>query len=244
MRNHALNESSHQAEGPSESPGGMYLETEKTLHKDLEGAILITESWTDGEAIVAAETDEFYANNRQECANDQGSEIRSTQMMLTESSSGDSELPVDTLETAPQESEAVETLQTATENEDLILENVQNFINMAYLWQTYYKEKPTGLKTVNIVPEPGKRLLLLDMDETLVHAATVNDIETNEVYGYQAHPDFYTSFVDQGIVIQIGVFIRPFLKQMLDQVAPYFQICIFTASEKMYADSILDVIDP
>ena len=26
-----------------------------------------------------------------------------------------------------------ETMQTGTENEDLILENVQNFINMAYL---------------------------------------------------------------------------------------------------------------
>ena len=30
-----------------------------------------------------------------------------------------------------------ETLQTGTENEDLILENVQNFINMAYLQQAY-----------------------------------------------------------------------------------------------------------
>ena len=31
------------------------------------------------------------------------------------------------------ETEPLETMQTATENEDLILENVQNFINMAYL---------------------------------------------------------------------------------------------------------------
>ena len=58
------------------------------------------------------------------------------------SSSGDSALPVDTLDnndnSVRQETEEqLDTVQTVTENEDLILENVQNFINMAYLQQVY-----------------------------------------------------------------------------------------------------------
>ena len=58
-------------------------------------------------------------------------------------SSGDSDLPVDTLggsNEQQQESEPLDTVQTVTENEDLILENVQNFINMAYLQQVYLQQ--------------------------------------------------------------------------------------------------------
>ena len=82
------------------------------------------------------------------------------------------------------------------------------------------------------------------MDETLVHAATIVDIEINQLYGPDARPDFYTSFEDQDNVIQIGVFKRPYLDELLRRARPYFQICVHTASEKMYADSILDVLDP
>ena len=100
------------------------------------------------------------------------------------------------------------------------------------------------IEPVRVDLQPGKRLLLLDMDETLIHAATTVDIEINQVYGPDARPDFYTSFEDSSNVIQIGVFKRPFLRQLLERAAPHFQICIYTASEKMYADAILDVLDP
>lgn len=138
-------------------------------------------------------------------------------------------------------------MQTGSENEDLILENVQNFINMAYLQQTYLQpEYPMSqiVEKVIINLQPSKRLLLLDMDETLIHAATTVDIEINQIYGADAKPDFYTSFVDQGHEIQIGVFKRPYLKELFERAMPYFQICVYTASEKMYADAILDVLDP
>ena len=53
------------------------------------------------------------------------------------------------------------------------------------------------------------------MDETLVHAATVVDIKINQLYGPDARPDFYTSFEDQDNHIQIGVFKRPYLEELL-----------------------------
>jgi len=82
------------------------------------------------------------------------------------------------------------------------------------------------------------------MDETLIHAATTVDIEVNNIYGPDARPDFYTSFEDQDQLIQIGVFKRPYLELLLAMAAPHFEICIYTASEQMYADAILDVLDP
>ena len=75
---------------------------------------------------------------------------------------------------------------------------------------------------VKIELKPGKRLLLLDMDETMIHAATTIDIEINQVYGQDARPDFYTSFQDQDSVIQIGVFKRPYLEELLERALPFF----------------------
>ena len=78
------------------------------------------------------------------------------------------------------------------------------------------------IEPVRVELEPGKRLLLLDMDETMIHAATTIDIEINQVYGPDAQPDFYTSFQDQDNMIQIGVFKRPYLEELLERALPFF----------------------
>lgn len=61
----------------------------------------------------------------------------------------------------------------------------------------------------------GRKLLLLDMDETLLHAATLQDIYVAKVYGENAQPSFVTSFRDSETIIEIGVFLRPYLMDML-----------------------------
>ena len=125
-------------------------------------------------------------------------------------------------------------------------DNVQTFINMAYLQKTYsVLECPIAEKEkVHIQPEPGKKLLLLDMDETLLHAATLNDIYDAKIYGPHAKPTFFTSFKDRDSLIEIGIFLRPCLQELIQRVSPYFTLCVFTASERLYADAILDQIDP
>ena len=85
---------------------------------------------------------------------------------------------------------------------------------------------------------------MLDMDETLLHAATVNDIFEQQIYGPSAKPSFYTSFKDQENLIEIGVFLRPCLQELIQRVSPHFTMAVFTASERLYADTILDQIDP
>ena len=87
------------------------------------------------------------------------------------------------LESEDIELEGCDTLQT---EEDLMADNVQTFINMAYLQKTFNDCSFDERDKVHIEVEPGKKLLLLDMDETLLHAATLNDIFEQEIYGPNA----------------------------------------------------------
>lgn len=80
----------------------------------------------------------------------------------------------------------------------------------------------------------GKTTLVLDIDETLVHASFTTakpfdvrlTIETETERGY-----IYVAF-------------RPRLKEFLEFVAPNFEIVVFTASMSVYAQQLMDYLDP
>ena len=81
-------------------------------------------------------------------------------------------------------------------------------------------QRPHGL----LGPQPerfhGMKTLILDLDETLVHS------QFNQV----GSPD-YTIPVDiEGRVSNIYVMKRPGAEYFLEQMAKYFEVCIFTAS--------------
>ena len=44
--------------------------------------------------------------------------------------------------------------------------------------------------------------------------------------------------------VSFYVYKRPFLDQFLDKVSQWFDVVVFTAGEKHYADAVLNVIDP
>lgn len=70
------------------------------------------------------------------------------------------------------------------------------------------------------LPEKEKETpytLVLDMDETLIH---------------------YTEANKNGSLL-----IRPYCHEFLEEMSKYFELVIFTAAVKEYADSILDSID-
>ncbi|ORY46160.1 hypothetical protein LY90DRAFT_14514 [Neocallimastix californiae] len=79
-----------------------------------------------------------------------------------------------------------------------------------------------------------KITLVLDLDETLVHCTTteMEDCDVSfpvELNGQQ----FYVS----------GRY-RPYCAEFLEKAAELFEIVIFTASQQVYANTLLDIMDP
>jgi CTD small phosphatase-like protein 2 len=76
--------------------------------------------------------------------------------------------------------------------------------------------------------------LALDLDETLVHCS-VEPI---------ACPDVIFPVNLNGAHYKIYARMRPYLHYFLESVSTMFEVVVFTASQKVYADKLLDHVDP
>ena len=85
------------------------------------------------------------------------------------------------------------------------------------------------LKTNNSPPVS----LILDLDETLVHCS-VQPIP---------NPQLTFSVNFNGVDYQVYVRTRPHLQEFLRQVSQWFEVTVFTASQAVYADKLLDILD-
>ncbi|GMI53733.1 hypothetical protein TeGR_g12602, partial [Tetraparma gracilis] len=84
-------------------------------------------------------------------------------------------------------------------------------------------------------PLPHEKLcLVLDLDETLVHC-TVEPIPD---------PDMVFPVEFGGVEYKVHVRKRPHLEYFLEMVHDKFEVIVFTASQRVYADSLLNRIDP
>jgi len=79
----------------------------------------------------------------------------------------------------------------------------------------------------------GKKTLVLDLDETLVHSGFEGSRETS---------DFVLSMHVENTHMELFVKLRPFLKEFLQEVSKHFEIVIFTASMLTYADPVIDLM--
>jgi Dullard-like phosphatase family protein len=88
-----------------------------------------------------------------------------------------------------------------------------------------------------ILPESNnnKKTLILDLDETLIHS----DFD----YNYQFH-DHLITFRYEGQDVEIPIILRPGLFEFLENISGLFEVFIFTASKREYADVVLDFLDP
>lgn len=90
------------------------------------------------------------------------------------------------------------------------------------------------LKSIQIGTKTKDKLLIFDMDETLVAAKFEGHIPT----GFE--PTFKFPFKDT----EISVRLRPYVQDVLEKLNQWYEIVVFTAGEQEYADCILDYIDP
>jgi CTD small phosphatase-like protein 2 len=76
----------------------------------------------------------------------------------------------------------------------------------------------------------------LDLDETLVHCST----EPADL----RRPDFVFDVEFNGQLYQVHAKKRPGLEDFLEFIKDRFEVVIFTASQRVYADKLLDIVDP
>ena len=97
---------------------------------------------------------------------------------------------------------------------------------------------PRQLPSKTVLPLPTwrtpRRCLVLDLDETLVHSS----------YTELKSFDMRFSVTSEEELVEVFVCTRPHLTEFLEKVSQLFEVILFTASRKQYADKLLDLIDP
>jgi len=97
--------------------------------------------------------------------------------------------------------------------------------------------KPTELPQYLLTPQTprtvGKKTLVLDLDETLVHSS----------FKPIPNADFIIPVEIDNTIHQVYVLKRPGVDQFLKTMAERFELVVFTASLAKYADPVLDLLD-
>ena len=120
-----------------------------------------------------------------------------------------------------------------------ILQTLHFLQNMTPIADVEVEKRSVNLDLKKI-GKPGSqitKLLILDLDECLAHC--VRQENPDRV------PDVKLDIkLQSGKLYKASFNIRPRTHQMLEVANKYYEVAVFTASHKWYADVILDYIDP
>ena len=125
-----------------------------------------------------------------------------------------------------------------TSQKDLPINNPQAFPELLELYQGLQKAQATSSPSpinwhITLPPPTKARTLVLDLDETLVHKQAPG-----------ASCETVLTVTTPSSSYLIGLSIRPYVSQVLTDLAKTWELIIFTASQRNYADAIIDYIDP
>ena len=131
-------------------------------------------------------------------------------------------------------SEADEVSSQGSEDDDEEDEfNPYAFIKALPSYENVKSLRPTiALPAKDIDAKPIS--LVLDLDETLVHCT----VEACDNANFNFPVEFH------GMTYQVYVRLRPYLTEFLESVYKKFEVIVFTASQQVYADALLNRIDP
>jgi len=85
-----------------------------------------------------------------------------------------------------------------------------------------------------LVKPPPRKVLVLDLDETLIHSTS---------RGSRNHDHVIEVLVDRHVCLYY-IFKRPHVDFFLEKVSQWYEVVIFTASMAEYADPVVDFLDP
>ena len=117
---------------------------------------------------------------------------------------------------------------------------VNNLVIISYIEKIIPKEiKPPKLSEDQIEIlrnfDRSKKTLFVDLDETLIHSDTLHQFEN--------HDEIIDLEID-GMKVEFGLLIRPHAKEFLEFAAENYNLILFTAGHKIYAEAIIKKLDP
>ena len=127
-------------------------------------------------------------------------------------------------------------------NYDIYVKNSLKLISLIPFRKLFINEKIQEIsKSINFQKLIGsdKKLLILDLDETLIHV-DFDYILKDKIVNYDKILYFDSEDEEN---IDIPLIIRPGLYEFLEYVSKEFELIVFTASEKEYADAIINYIE-
>lgn len=150
--------------------------------------------------------------------------ITSSNRYIASPSSSDSDYRMFSLQTAP----------TATQPCSFDLKNFQR-LSTKRTHSSKHVGSFTGHKPKPVTYKPpkdttGRKTLVLDLDETLIHSSAIPPHDQVSFF-MSGDPPFY-------------VYKRPGLDDFLERVREQFEVFIFTHGEREYADPVLDILMP
>ncbi|PWO01414.1 NLI interacting factor [Tilletiopsis washingtonensis] len=84
-----------------------------------------------------------------------------------------------------------------------------------------------------IAEDTGRKCLVLDLDETLVHSS----------FKMIQNADFIVPVEIEGTVHSVYVIKRPGVDEFMRRMGELYEVVVFTASLSKYADPVLDILD-
>ena len=117
--------------------------------------------------------------------------------------------------------------------------NKLNFENALLDPQSYLNMNRNEI-TRNVVS--GKKVVLLDLDETLIHGDFQEEYLNDIDHPYDKIIKFTS--LDEQEEVSVGIFVRNGVQKFLEEISKIFDIGIFTASSKDYADAVINYLDP
>jgi Dullard-like phosphatase family protein len=154
------------------------------------------------------------------------------------SSSSSSSASLASSHTAQEDTEVHDQNQVQSTNEAQQTECAEDEFDPFVFIKNMNKISPlSGISEYHIAPKPQdapKVSLVLDLDETLVHCSIQPIPDSDIVFGVNFN----------GVDYAVHVRTRPHLRTFLQKVSEWFEVILFTASQQVYADKLLDILDP